>query len=1408
VRSVFGRLAVCVGALLLVFGLLPSRLGANARAEGNGATLASTSTYAQTILGDTPQAYWRLDELSGTTFADSTGRGNTGTLNSGVTLGAPGAIASDPTDTSVLLGTATGVHINVASPPAISTTGGVSLEAWVNPISTAGSGPTVVSLNASSNLGTYNLTVTTSGTNAGLVSFRGGISSTQTGIISSAAGAAPNGQWSYLVGTFDGTTMKLYVNGTLVTSHTASASLGQALTSATLGGNNLQGDLDEVAVYGYALTASQVQAHFNASISTPTPTATPTATPASTLTNTSTATTTNTPTATLTATLTNTATATPSNTTTPVASLDAYASTILADTPQAYWRLNETSGTIAFDSSGNGYNGVYDPSVTLGAPGALISDPSNTGVILGTTTQNHISAKSVATLNTSQGISLEAWVNTTPSTGNSLNIVSSNSAAKSAIGSYVLTIASSGTNSGLVSWRTGLTGSAKIVSVASAKGAAPPGQWAYVVGTYDGSTMVLYLNGVAIGSLSGVSGTIGDALSEVDLGGPALLGGLDEVAEYGYALSASQVLAHYNAAITPPTATSTPTGTIVPTNTPTATPTNTNTPTVTNTPVVTNTVTPSPSITPTSTLTPVVTVTVAAGPGPMAVGKNVTGQIGDGTTVNRSVPVPVINLANVTVMGGGAFHSLAVESDGSVWAWGNNTFGQVGNGSNSGPGNTGVFTPTQVLGVSGAINVAGGGIQSGQQHSLALKSDGTVWGWGSNGSGQLGNGTTTSATRAGKTLVLTDTVAIAAGGQHSLALKNDGTVWAFGSNSSGQLGIGNLTNQSTPVQVTALSGIIAIAAGGNHSLAVKNDGTVWAWGNNVDGQLGNGTTSQQTTPVQVSGLTGATLVAAGNVHSVALKSDGTVWAWGDNSSAELGTGTTGGTSTSPVQVTGLASVTAISSQANGKHTLALKSDGSVWGWGANVFGQLGDGTTTTRSAPVQMTGLSGRAASLSAGGSHSLILEAVNPQSTADSSGQVETFSSTGSINPTGAFFQSLGTNSRTCATCHIQTAGWSITPQQAVAVMNATQGLDPLFTTNDGTDSPNADVSTFQARQAASHMLLSKGIFRIGIPTPANAEFTLTAINDPYNFATASQLSLFRRPLPATNLGFQSEVMWDGRETIQPMTTTNTIQQNLANLTFDLSHQSVDATTGHAAASISPSVGQQNDMVSFELAFATAQGTDSVAGSLTALGATGGSQALSTQPFTIAVNDFASAGFNPVVFTLFTPWANLTGTDTVSLQRESIARGENIFNTRQFTITGVNGLNDVLNQSSITGTCSTCHDSPNLGNRSAPGPLNSGVAQEMVGVDLDFPTYTFTNNATGETMTTTDPGLGLITGKWADLSKFKVPTLRGLSSRAPYFHSGVGTTFLDVIHQYNARFNIGFSTQDENDLANFLGAL
>ena len=310
----------------------------------------------------------------------------------------------------------------------------------------------------------------------------------------------------------------------------------------------------------------------------------------------------------------------------------------------------------------------------------------------------------------------------------------------------------------------------------------------------------------------------------------------------------------------------------------------------------------------------------------------------------------------------GYFHSLALKSDGTVWAWGLNWYGQLGDGS---PNSS--ATPVPVSSLTGVIALA-----AGEQHSLALKSDGTVWAWGWNFYGQLGDGSTTNRKIPVQVSGLSGVIALAAGEQHSLALKSDGTVWAWGQNWNGQLGDGSTTNRSTPVQVSGLTGAIALAAGGAHSLALKSDGTVWAWGANDYGQPGDGsTTYSRSTPVQVSGLTGVIALAAGGTHSLALKSDGTVWAWGHNDYGQLGDGSTTNRST-PVQVNGLTGVIALA--AGEQHSLALKSDGTVWAWGWNWYGQLGDGTWLDRSTPVQVSGVTGVIA-LAAGYNDSLALK-------------------------------------------------------------------------------------------------------------------------------------------------------------------------------------------------------------------------------------------------------------------------------------------------------------------------------------------------------------------------------------------------------------------------------------------------
>ncbi|MEO5716907.1 MAG: cadherin-like beta sandwich domain-containing protein [Luteolibacter sp.] len=303
----------------------------------------------------------------------------------------------------------------------------------------------------------------------------------------------------------------------------------------------------------------------------------------------------------------------------------------------------------------------------------------------------------------------------------------------------------------------------------------------------------------------------------------------------------------------------------------------------------------------------------------------------------------------------GAYHSVFIKSDGSTWTTGNNSSGQLGNGNT-----TSQSTPMQVMtGMTGAITASAGGA-----HSLFLKSDGSVWATGFNGSGRLGNGTTQSQST--PVQVMTGVNSISAGGSHSLFLKIDGSVWATGYNASGQLGNGDTNARSTPVQV--MTGVIAISAGSQHSLFLKSNGSVWAAGHNNYGQLGNGMTSGEipnSTPVQV--MTGVIAISAGQHHSLFLKNDGSAWAVGYNNASQLGNGNAINQSL-PVQV--MTGVTAIS--AGQYHSLFLKSNGSVWAAGSSGSGQFGNGNTTTASTPVQvMTGV----AAISAGLLHSLFLK-------------------------------------------------------------------------------------------------------------------------------------------------------------------------------------------------------------------------------------------------------------------------------------------------------------------------------------------------------------------------------------------------------------------------------------------------
>lgn len=454
-------------------------------------------------------------------------------------------------------------------------------------------------------------------------------------------------------------------------------------------------------------------------------------------------------------------------------------------------------------------------------------------------------------------------------------------------------------------------------------------------------------------------------------------------------------------------------------------------------------------------------------------------------------------------------------------------------------------------------------------------------------------------------------------------------------------------------------------------------------------------------------------------------------------------------------------------------------------------------------------------------------------------SGEAATLDVKGSIDSQNPFFQSLGSNGRACATCHVAGSGWTLTPSEVQARFDATQGLDPLFRTVDGSNSPKDDVSTVAARRIAYSVLLNKGLIRVGLALPAGAEFTLRNVDDPYHFASAQQLSLFRRPLPTTNLRFLTTVMWDGRESSAGRT-----------LQADLTSQALDATRQHAQLSGDLSASQLQQIVDFESSLYSAQIRDNRAGDLTTGTVSGGPQALSLQAFTTGSNEpfggrSPAEAFNPRVFSLFASWAAaapgraapppqappagragapplppptraggappprplalLAGSDP-SASQAAIARGEAIFNNRPFTISDVPGLTDTRG-GAVNVTCSTCHNAANVGSHTSALLLNIGTTDASRRTP-DLPLYTLHCTATGQDIRTSDPGQALVTGKCADIGKFQVPVLRNLAARQPYFHNGSASTLNDVVDFYRRRFGIRFGPQEAEDLAAFLAAL
>lgn len=410
------------------------------------------------------------------------------------------------------------------------------------------------------------------------------------------------------------------------------------------------------------------------------------------------------------------------------------------------------------------------------------------------------------------------------------------------------------------------------------------------------------------------------------------------------------------------------------------------------------------------------------------------------------------------------------------------------------------------------------------------------------------------------------------------------------------------------------------------------------------------------------------------------------------------------------------------------------------------------------------------------------------------------------------------------------------------------TNGTDPVFDPVDGMGCPSAanGATTLVGKAAASFLLLNKGLFRIFLPLPTTVtcvppspkgcvsggppQFTVQVVHDPYGCensrtygvnAPIPTISVYRRPLPSTNLRFVTNatgnIMWDGREA-------------------SLESQASDATQVHGQAPNPPTTAEIDQMVEFEGGDATLPGggvftaqTDYIpVGDLTSNGLTGGPVPLVTDPTGVKGN----TGTPPnTVFTMYDPWSLLTATDFVDLQRESVARGQDIFNNFQFVIDGVAGLNDVSrragpNAGPVTaGSCTVCH------NQSFSASDTAAGAEHNIGLNGDHPNAapptpdlplfaltctsgTYETSAGIQTVTTpttfytTDPGAATITGLCFDIGKIKVPVLRGLASRAPYFHNGSARTLLDVINFYDTRFNIGFTLQEKLDLMNFMATL
>ncbi len=417
--------------------------------------------------------------------------------------------------------------------------------------------------------------------------------------------------------------------------------------------------------------------------------------------------------------------------------------------------------------------------------------------------------------------------------------------------------------------------------------------------------------------------------------------------------------------------------------------------------------------------------------------------------------------------------------------------------------------------------------------------------------------------------------------------------------------------------------------------------------------------------------------------------------------------------------------------------------------------------------------------------------------------GVAESFHTTGAIDFNNPMFQQLGTNPRSCATCHGPDMGWTLTAKKARQLFRESDGLDPLFNLVDEGSRPGADISTEEARRVTFDTTLDLAVTRFTRNIPAAGEFTVLAVSDPSGFSTLTQVLNFRRPTPMVNEAKTSSILWNSGPQADIGVSVAGLFGGAA--TLHLQRDPANPTTPETRA----------EGGAFAMGLFFAQIKDDRAGRLDAAGAKGGPENVFLQPFTLGANDILSPTFTRKVFDIYDAWAvydrdNGHGDCRHDRgrggARAAIYRGQELFNNFEFAISGVPGFNDVMAQETVMGTCSTCHNAPNIGGHAVFRVMDLGTSKPE-NCDPRLPLLTLQNKTTMETRVTCDMGRGG-NGIWADLGKFRVPPLRGLAARAPYFHDGQAKSIAAVVRYYQKRFNMGMSHRQREDLEAFLGAL